>query len=120
MAIETHSSYPLVTIKLLHTVAWVFFVGCILAIPVAGTRGEFRWASAFSGAVLIECAILLLNHGRCPLTDVARRYTDERADNFDIYLPLWVARYNKAIFGTLFLLFELYVLTLWIASNHWA
>jgi hypothetical protein len=60
----------------------------------------------------------LFNHGRCPLTDVARRYTDERTDNFDIYLPLWLARYNKAIFGTLFLLFELYVLALWIASNH--
>ena len=85
---------------------------------MAGTRGEFRWATALSGAVLIECAILLLNHGRCPLTDVARRYTDERTDNFDIYLPLWLARYNKAIFGTLFLLFELYVLALWIASNH--
>jgi hypothetical protein len=114
MAIETHSSYPLVTIKLLHTVAWLFFVGCILAIPVAGTRREFRWATALSGAVLIECAILLFNKGRCPLTDVARRYTD----NFDIYLPLWLARYNKAIFRTLFLFFELYVLALWMASNH--
>ena len=28
---ETHPSYPLVTIKLLHTIAWLFFVGCILA-----------------------------------------------------------------------------------------
>jgi len=106
-----------VTIKLLHTV-WLFFVGCIFAIPVTEAKAEFRCATALSGTILIGCAILLFNHGRCPLTDVARRYTHERTDNFDIYLPLWLARYNKAIFGTLFLLFELYVLALWIASHH--
>jgi hypothetical protein len=27
-----------------------------------------------------------------------------RRDNFDIYLPLWLARRNKAIFGALFVL----------------
>jgi hypothetical protein len=35
---------------------------------------------------------------------------EERADNFDIYLPNWVARHNKAIFGTLFVLNELFEL----------
>ena len=39
---------------------------------------------------------------RCPMTAVAARYTTDRADNFDIYLPLWLARYNKHIFGGLF------------------
>jgi len=116
--IEPDPSYALVTIKLLHTIAWLFFVGCILAIPMTAAKGEFGWAAALSGAVLIECAILSLNHSRCPLTNVARRYTDERKENFDIYLPLWLARYNKAIFGTVFLLFELYVLGLWIASHR--
>ncbi len=115
---EPDPLHALVTIKLLHTIAWLFFVVCILAIPVTGTKGEFGWAAALSGAVLIECAILSLNRGRCPLTSAARRYTDERTENFDIYLPLWLARYNKAIFGTVFLLFELYVLGLWIASHH--
>jgi len=85
---------------------------------MTAAKGEFGWAAALSGAVLIECAILSLNHSRCPLTNVARRYTDERKENFDIYLPLWLARYNKAIFGTVFLLFELYVLGLWIASHR--
>jgi hypothetical protein len=80
--------------------------------------GEFRWAALFSGAVLVECAILACNRGRCPLTDRAGRYTDERRDNFDIYLPLWLARNNKAIFGTLFLLSEFYVLARWVASRH--
>lgn len=113
-----HRPYPLVTIKLLHTAVWVFFVGCILAIPAAGAKGEFRLAATFSGAVLIECAILACNRGRCPLTDLASRYTDERRDNFDIYLPLWLARHNKAIFGTLFLLSEFYVLARWVACRN--
>jgi hypothetical protein len=107
-----------VSIKLLHTAVWIFFAGCIFAIPAAGAKGEFRAAAMFSGAVLIECAILACNRGRCPLTDLARRYTDERRDNFDIYLPLWLARNNKAVFGTIFLLSELFVLARWSASRH--
>ena len=88
-----------------------------LAIPFAGAQREFRWAAALSVAVLIECAIIAANHGRCPLTDLASRYTDERRDNFDIYLPLWLARHNKSIFGTLFLVSELYVVAMWVTSH---
>jgi hypothetical protein len=29
-------------------------------------------------------------------------YTDDRRDNFDIYLPLWLARHNELVFGWLF------------------
>ncbi len=36
-------------------------------------------------------------------TDLAARYTEDRRGNFDIYLPVWLARQNKTIFGTLFL-----------------
>jgi hypothetical protein len=64
-----------------------------------------------------ECAVLALNRGSCPLTDLAARYTDERRDNFDIYLPLWLARYNKTIFGSLFVVGELFVLASWLSSR---
>lgn len=107
----------LVAIKLLHTAVWAFFAGCIVAIPIAGALGAFRWAAILSGAVLFECAILACNRGRCPLTDVAGRYTEERWDNFDIYLPLWLARHNKAIFGTLFFVSEVYVVGMWVAAR---
>ncbi|HEV8148293.1 MAG TPA: hypothetical protein VGP79_18015 [Bryobacteraceae bacterium] len=106
----------LVGIKLLHTAIWIFFAGCILAIPVAGARLQFGWAAALTGLVLIECAVLAVNRGRCPLTDLAARYTDERADNFDIYLPLWLARWNKSIFGTLFVVGGLFALLRWLRS----
>jgi hypothetical protein len=65
MAIETHSWYPLVPIKLLHTVAWLF-LGCILAIPVAGTRDEFRRATALRGPYLSSA------QSSCSITAAAR------------------------------------------------
>ncbi len=89
----------LVTIKLLHTAVWLFFAGCIAAIPVAGARGHYRWAAVLTGLVLVECSVLAANRGVCPLTNVAAHYTEQRTPNFDIYLPVWLARYNKTIFG---------------------
>ncbi len=114
---EPKRTHALVGIKLLHTAAWAFFAGCILAIPLQGAVHNFRAAAILSGIVLLECAILAANRGRCPFTDLAARYTEERRENFDIYLPLWLARHNKSIFGTIFLLSELFVLAMWWYSR---
>jgi hypothetical protein len=100
-------------IKLLHTAIWAIMAASILALPWAGWSGQFRWALGLTLLILGECLVLGLNHGRCPLTDMAARYTDDRADNFDIYLPLWLARHNKRIFGLLFVVGELAVLLRW-------
>lgn len=98
----------LVLVKVVHTLVWAFFVACILGIFVAAHAGRLGLAVILIGVVLLEVAVLALNRMRCPLTDVAGRYTDERADNFDIYLPLWLARYNKHVFGGLFVAGILY------------
>ena len=82
-------------------------------IPIAGAMRNFRDAAILSCIVVFECAILAMNRGRCPFTDLAARYTEDRRENFDIYLPLWLARHNKSIFGTIFLLSELFVLAMW-------
>jgi hypothetical protein len=112
---ESGESNPrLILIKFTHTIVWSFFVACIVAIPLAGKAGRFDWALALSILVALECVVIVTNQGRCPLTDVAARYTDNRADNFDIYLPLWLARHNKTIFGTLFVAGEVYVLACWL------
>jgi hypothetical protein len=103
----------LVLVKLTHTLVWCFFVACIVGIPIAAVRLNFRAALFLIGLVTVECAVLGLNRGRCPLTDLAGRYTEQRADNFDIYLPLWLARYNKEIFGPLFAAVSLFVLFRW-------
>ncbi|PWJ87775.1 MULTISPECIES: hypothetical protein [unclassified Mesorhizobium] len=90
------------TIKVIHTIVWVFFVACILAIWVFALRDDYVHAALSIGVVLVEVLVLVLNGWQCPLTSVAARYTDERRDNFDIYLPEWLARHNKLIFGTLY------------------
>lgn len=92
----------LIAIKLLHTVVWAFFGGCVVLIPVAAWRDRVDLAAILIGIVAVEVEILAFNRWRCPLTDVAAQYTGERADNFDIYLPRTLARYNKEIFGTLY------------------
>jgi hypothetical protein len=101
------------TVKVVHTVAWAFFAGCILVIPVAAWRGQFTHVVVLTAIVLIEIAVLIANQLRCPLTGVAARYTDDRRDNFDIYLPLWLARYNKHIFGWLFVGALLFAFVRW-------
>jgi len=100
-------------IKILHTAVWAFFAGCILLVPVYAWWGDLRAAAVLIGVVSVEVAIILVNRWCCPLTSVAARYTEDRKDNFDIYLQLWLARYNKELFGTLFLLGVLYTLARW-------
>lgn len=103
----------LVAIKVVHTVVWAFFVACILAIPTFALRGQFRAAAIAATLVLLESAVLALNRFVCPLTDLAARHTDDRAPNFDIYLPPWLARYNKEIFGPLYLVALIVAWFLW-------
>ncbi len=100
-------------VKVIHTVAWAFFAGCIAAIPVYAARGQFEVASGLIAIVFLEVLVLVANRWRCPLTNVAARFTDDRRDNFDIYLPLWIARYNKIIFGWLFVAGLLFTLARW-------
>jgi hypothetical protein len=111
--VQSSAATRLRFVKLLHTIAWAFFAGCILALPFAAWHGHFLAAGILIGLVLVEVAILFANRLRCPLTDVAARYTDDRQDNFDIYLPLWIARHNKRIFGTMFVAGILFTLLMW-------
>jgi hypothetical protein len=106
--------FQLTVIKLLHTVVWAVMAACVLAIPVVGYGRQFRWAAVLTAIMIGECAVLAANRGRCPLTDWAARYTTDRAANFDIYLPAWLARHNKVIFGTLFVVSEVVVVWLWL------
>lgn len=78
-----------------------------------GWTGRYAEASVVSGIVLIEVIVLLFNGWRCPLTGIAARFTDDRRENFDIYLPEWLARYNKVIFGVLYVAGMLATLVSW-------
>ena len=103
-------------IKSVHTFVWAVFAGSILAIPFFAHSRRLSVAWTLIGFVLIEVVVLAANRMRCPLTDIAGRYTKDRQDNFDIYLPLWVARYNKQIFGALFVIGFVYTITVWVSG----
>lgn len=104
----------LLAVKIVHTVVWVIFASCIFALPVAAWAKNFDLAFLLIGFVLIECIVLVVNKWRCPLTGVAARYTDNRRDNFDIFLPNWLARHNKTIFGSLFTAGIVFTLVRWL------
>jgi len=110
---EVPASVALRAIKLAHTLVWMLFAGCIVALPIVAWQRKFHVVAILIGLILFEVLVLLINRLRCPLTDVAARFTEDRRDNFDIYLPLWLARYNKQIFGTLFVAGTIFALVLW-------
>ena len=98
----TSSKSILTAIKTAHTIVWTFFVACILAVWVFAWQAKYSNAALSISIVLIEVMVLVLNGFHCPLTPFAARYTDDRRANFDIYLPQWLARHTKVIFGTLY------------------
>jgi len=73
----------------------------------------YRQVFWLTGIVLVEVIILVLNGWQCPLTGLATRYTEDRRDNFDIYLPEWLARHNKIIFGSLFVAGQVVAILRW-------
>jgi hypothetical protein len=102
-------------IKTIHTLVWVVFAGSIVAILVYAAAGSVKVALGLIGFVFLEVAVLLANRMKCPLTAVAGRYTSERQENFDIYLPLWLARHNKEVFGGLYVAGIVY--TIWVTVH---
>jgi hypothetical protein len=107
----------LTAIKVLHTVVWALLAAAIVALPFLAGRGAFRGAAILSVMILIEGVVLLANGWRCPMTDLASKYTADRSPNFDIYMPNWLAVHNKAIFSALFLVNEAIFLVTWPRSR---
>ena len=90
----------LTLIKLIHTLVWVFFNVVIFYLFYAVAAGKIdKWVWVCLGLIAFEMLILLMFKMMCPLTVIARKYSDSKKDNFDIYLPNWLARYNKLIYS---------------------
>ncbi len=103
----------LILVKTAHTIVWAIFAGSIIATPLCTYLQKFIFSFTLISFVFFEILILALNKFKCPLTGVAARYTTDRKDNFDIYLPLWLAKYNKEIFGTFYIVGVLYTIIYW-------
>ncbi|MDB5271298.1 MAG: hypothetical protein JWP58_4338 [Hymenobacter sp.] len=90
-------------IRIIHTLVWAFFVaviGYVLYSGLANKLTTYTWVA--SGLVLAEGGVLLLFHGRCPLTILARKYSHSERANFDIFLPEWLARHNQVVFTIIY------------------
>lgn len=95
-------STTLIGIKLFHTAVWLFMNVVIFYLLYAVVKNQIdRWTWVALAIIGLECLVLLLFRMACPLTLVARRYSSSTKANFDIYLPEWLARYNKLIYGVL-------------------
>ncbi|WP_067029823.1 hypothetical protein [Allomuricauda sp. CP2A] len=92
-------------IKLVHTLIWAFFVVVIFYVLFSGITGNINTYTWVGIALVIgEGLVLLIFKMFCPLTLMARKYSDSTKDNFDIFLPNGLAKNNKLIFTSIFLI----------------
>lgn len=89
----------LITVKVIHTFVWLCFNAVIFYMlyeVVSGRISILLWIGY--GIIFLEMLTLIAFRNYCPLTVVARKYSDSDKHNFDIYLPEWLAKHNKLIY----------------------
>jgi hypothetical protein len=108
----------LIFIKALHTAIWLFFNVVIFYMLYAAITDKLDiWLWIGFGLVALEGLTLIAFKFFCPLTLIARKYSDSDRDNFDIYLPNWLARYTKLIYTTLvFIILMITIVQLWFRT----
>ncbi|MBW2936580.1 hypothetical protein KXJ69_00590 [Aureisphaera sp. CAU 1614] len=102
----------LLTIKLFHTIIWIFFVlviGYVLYSGITNTITTYTWLGI--ALILGEGLVLVIFKMFCPLTLMARKYSNSSKENFDIFLPNWLAKHNKLIFTSIFIVGLVLVVT---------
>lgn len=90
----------LILIKIIHTLIWLFFnlvIFYMLYAVIADKLDKWLWIGY--GLIIMEGITLVAFKFFCPLTILARKYSNSTKDNFDIYLPNWLAKYTKLIYS---------------------
>jgi hypothetical protein len=90
----------LILIKVVHTLIWIFFnvvIFYLLYAVIINKIDKRVWICL--ALVFSEMVVLVIFKRSCPVTLIARRYSNATNANFDIYLPEWLARYNKTIYS---------------------
>jgi hypothetical protein len=78
---------------------WLFFNVVIFYMLYAAIGNKLDvWLWLGYGLIVLEGITLVMFKSFCPVTILARKYSNSTADNFDIYLPEWLAKYNKLIY----------------------
>ncbi len=87
--------------KAAHTIVWAFYACAICAIWAFAAVGNLLGAAWAIAIFPVEVAILVLNRGRRPLGGIVEHDTEDRAANFDIYRPAWLAGRTRTSFRSL-------------------
>ncbi|MEO8769638.1 MAG: hypothetical protein ABI402_06125 [Ferruginibacter sp.] len=90
----------LIRVKIIHTLIWIFFnlvISYMLYAVVINKIDKWLWIGYI--IIFLEITTLLYFKLSCPITIVARRYSISRKPNFDIFLPVWLAKYNRIIYA---------------------
>jgi len=88
----------------------------LLYAVIAGKIDKWVWIGL--GLFLFEAIVLLIFKMKCPLTIVARQYSNSEMHNFDIYLPNWLAKHNLKIYISILVIIIL-ILTYRLAFLSW-
>ncbi|QLE42879.1 hypothetical protein FD723_22170 [Nostoc sp. C052] len=96
------SETKLTLIKIIHTLIWIFFNFVIFYMLYAAIANKLdSWLWIGYGFVFIEGLTLLTFKLKCPLTLMARKYSNSTKDNFAIYLPNWLSQYTMLIYTSI-------------------
>jgi hypothetical protein len=97
-----NNASKLTLIKIIHTIIWIFFNVVIFYMLYAVLTNKLdKWLWIGYGLFMLEGIVLLLFRFFCPLTVMARKYSDSTKANFDIFIPNWLAKYNKLIYTSI-------------------
>jgi hypothetical protein len=93
-----HNETKLIVVKVIHTMVWIFFNIVIFYMLYAVIVNKLNaWLWIGYGLVALEGLTLVVFKCSCPITNIARRYSISSKDNFDIYLPNWLAKHTVVI-----------------------
>lgn len=99
------TEWQLKTIRFIHTLIWILFNVVIFYMLYAALINKLDiWLWAGYGLIITEGIVLVVFKSICPVTFWARRYSNSTKDNFDIYLPEWLAKNNKLIYTSIVLI----------------
>lgn len=98
----------LMLIKTTHTVIWLFFNVVIFYMLYAVIVNKLdKWLWIGYCLIILEGLTLLIFKMVCPLTLMARNYSNSAKDNFDIFLPNWLAKYTKLIYTAILIIISI-------------
>ena len=99
---------------------WVFFNVVIFYLLYAVLVNKIdKWVWICLGLIVLEGLVLLLFKRVCPVTLMARKYSDSKRPNFDIYLPGWLARHNQLIYSIIVLIAVVILIYRYITRVKW-